>query len=147
MEAFVDLSKLSIEEITGTLKSSDDAEEETTPPPNSSPGKLLLTHEEWVERYKSQDGGRGGSGSGGAAKLAGAASRAGAAAVVAAPTAQAADPAILTPGRALAGPDLATSASTVAKEATGLNIVVANLKLKIRPMWPRRKRSTHFSLP
>jgi transposase InsO family protein len=71
MEAFVDLSKLSIEEIIGTLKSSDDAEEETAPPPNSSPGKLLLTHEEWVERYKSQDGGRGGSGSGGRGKTRG----------------------------------------------------------------------------
>ncbi|KAF8672420.1 hypothetical protein HU200_049631 [Digitaria exilis] len=37
---------LSIEEITGTLKSSDDAEEEPTPPTGSSTGKLLLTHEE-----------------------------------------------------------------------------------------------------
>jgi hypothetical protein len=32
MEAFVDVSKLSIEEITGTLKSSDDAEEDMPPP-------------------------------------------------------------------------------------------------------------------
>jgi hypothetical protein len=52
MEAFVDLSTLSIEEITGTLKSSDDADEEVTPPANSSTGKLLLTHEEWLERSK-----------------------------------------------------------------------------------------------
>jgi hypothetical protein len=36
MEAFVDLSKLSIEEITGTLKSSDDADEETM---TTRPGK------------------------------------------------------------------------------------------------------------
>jgi hypothetical protein len=63
MEAFVDLSTLSIEEITGTLKSSDDADEEVTPPANSSTGKLLLTHEEWLERSK-QDGGCGGSSSG-----------------------------------------------------------------------------------
>jgi hypothetical protein len=66
MEAFADVSKMSIEEITGTLKSSDEVEEETPPPPpsNSSTGKLLLSHEEWLERYKlhSQDGGRGGSG-------------------------------------------------------------------------------------
>jgi hypothetical protein len=64
MEAFVDISKLSIEEITGTLKSSNDAEEEVVPPPSSSTGKLLLTHEEWLERTKGQDGGRGGSCSG-----------------------------------------------------------------------------------
>jgi hypothetical protein len=64
MEAFVDISKLSIEEITGTLKSSDDAEEEVAPPPSSSIGKLLLTHEEWLERTKGQDGGRGSSCSG-----------------------------------------------------------------------------------
>jgi hypothetical protein len=63
MEAFVDLLTLSIEEITGTLKSSDDADEEVTPPVNSSTEKLLLTHEEWLKRSK-QDGGRGGSSSG-----------------------------------------------------------------------------------
>jgi hypothetical protein len=63
MEAFVDLSTLSIEEITGTLKSSDDVDEEVRPPGNSSTGKLLLTHEEWLKRSK-QDGGRSGSSSG-----------------------------------------------------------------------------------
>jgi hypothetical protein len=52
MEAFVDLSKFSIEEITGTLKSSDDTDEEVTLSANSSTGKLLL------ERSK-QDGKRG----------------------------------------------------------------------------------------
>jgi hypothetical protein len=64
MEAFVDISKLSTEEIIGTLKLSDDAKEEVAPPPSSSTGKLLLTHEEWLERTKGQDGGRGGSSSG-----------------------------------------------------------------------------------
>jgi hypothetical protein len=64
MEAFVDLSQLSIEEIAGTLKSSDDADEEVTPASNSSTGKLLLTHEEWLEKCKGQDGGRGSSSSG-----------------------------------------------------------------------------------
>jgi hypothetical protein len=70
MEAFVDISKLSIEEITGTLKSSDDAEEDTPPAPNSATGKLLLTHEEWMERYRQGDSARGGSstGSGGRGK-------------------------------------------------------------------------------
>jgi hypothetical protein len=61
MEAFVNISKLTIEEITGTLKSSDDADKEAPPASsNSSAGKLLLTHEEWLEKYKphSQDGAR-----------------------------------------------------------------------------------------
>jgi hypothetical protein len=71
MEAFVDLSKLSIEKIKGTLKSSDNAEEEAASPSNSANGKLLLTHEEWVERYKAKDGGRGGSSSGGRGKTRG----------------------------------------------------------------------------
>jgi hypothetical protein len=52
MEPFVDISKLSIEEITSMLKSSEDAEEDVAPPPSSSTEKLLLTHEEWLERTK-----------------------------------------------------------------------------------------------
>jgi hypothetical protein len=73
MEAFVDLSTLTIEEITGTLKSSDAAYEELQPPSKQvaeKSEKLLLTHEEWLEKYKphSQEGGRGGSNSGGRGK-------------------------------------------------------------------------------
>jgi hypothetical protein len=65
MEAFTDLSTLTIEEVTGTLKSSDDANEEAAPPPpNSTSGKLLLTKEEWLEKYKQEDPGWGGSNSG-----------------------------------------------------------------------------------
>jgi hypothetical protein len=64
-EAFGNLSKLTIEEVTGTLKSSDDADEETAaPPPSSSQEKLLLTKEEWLEKYKQEEPGRGGSNSG-----------------------------------------------------------------------------------
>jgi hypothetical protein len=72
MEAFVDLSKLSIEEITGTLKSSDDTKEVPSQSSSTS-GKLLLTHEEWLEKYKpnTQDGSRGGSSSGGRGKSCG----------------------------------------------------------------------------
>jgi hypothetical protein len=55
MEAFIDISKLLIEMISRTLKSSDDAEEEVMPPSSSSTGKLILTHEEWPERTKAQD--------------------------------------------------------------------------------------------
>jgi hypothetical protein len=58
VEAFADLSKLSIEEITGTLKSSDDADEEVAPPPKSTGGKLLLTYEECQQKSKVQDGDR-----------------------------------------------------------------------------------------
>jgi hypothetical protein len=44
MEAFVDLSQLSIEEITGTLKSFDDVEEEAAPlQSHSTSNQLLLT--------------------------------------------------------------------------------------------------------
>lgn len=64
MEAFVGLSKLSIEEVTGTLKTSDDAEAETPPPSTPATEKLLLTKEEWLEKYKQEDSGRGGSTSG-----------------------------------------------------------------------------------
>jgi len=34
-------------------------------PPQAASGKLLLTEEQWLERYKKQDPGRGGSSSGG----------------------------------------------------------------------------------
>jgi hypothetical protein len=50
MEAFVDLSKLSIEEVAGMLKSADEVEEEAPPSSNKPTEKLLLTHEEWLER-------------------------------------------------------------------------------------------------
>jgi hypothetical protein len=70
MEAFADLSKMSIEEVTGTLKSSDDVEEEAPPPTTKTTEKVLLTHAEWLDRYKpqKQDGGRGGSNSSGRGK-------------------------------------------------------------------------------
>jgi transposase InsO family protein len=69
MEAFVDLSKLSIDEVVRTLKSVDEVEEEVPPSSNKPVEKLLLTHEEWLERYKPHaDGGRGGSTSGGRGK-------------------------------------------------------------------------------
>jgi hypothetical protein len=71
MEDFVDLSQLSIEEITGTLKSSDDVEEEAAPPQShSTSNQLLLTHEEWMARMKLGDKGASSS-SGGSAGSAG----------------------------------------------------------------------------
>jgi hypothetical protein len=64
IETLLDISQLSIEEVTGRLKAADDVE--PSPPQNAS-GKLLLTKEEWVERYKKkgQESSRGGSSSGG----------------------------------------------------------------------------------
>jgi hypothetical protein len=68
MESFVDISTLTIEEVTGTLRAADEVD---TPPPPPSPqvsgGKLLLTEEQWLDRYKQKDGdpGRGGTNSGG----------------------------------------------------------------------------------
>jgi hypothetical protein len=65
MEAFGDLSKLTIEEVERTMKSSEDADEEAAPPPaGSSTEKLLLMKEEWLEKYKQEKFGRGGSKSG-----------------------------------------------------------------------------------
>ena len=63
IETLLDISKLSIEEVTGRLKAADDVE---PPAQQTAGGKLLLTEEQWVERYKKKDQGstRGGSSSG-----------------------------------------------------------------------------------
>ena len=62
IETLLDISKLSIEEVTGRLKAADDVE---PPAQQTAGGKLLLTEEQWVERYKKKDQGstRGGSSS------------------------------------------------------------------------------------
>jgi hypothetical protein len=67
IETLLDTSTLSVEEITGRLKS---AEDDPETPSGQSSGKLYLTEEEWIERYKKkeQGGGRGGSNSGGRSK-------------------------------------------------------------------------------
>ncbi|XP_066311131.1 uncharacterized protein [Miscanthus floridulus] len=64
IETLLDISKLSIEEVTGRLKAADDDE---VPTQQTSNGNLLLTKEQWVERYKKRgsESGRGGAGSGG----------------------------------------------------------------------------------
>jgi hypothetical protein len=71
MESFVDISTLTIKEVTDTLRAADEVD--TLPPPPSpqvSGGKLLLTEEQWLDRYKQKDGdsGRGGANSGGRGK-------------------------------------------------------------------------------
>ncbi|XP_066391725.1 uncharacterized protein [Miscanthus floridulus] len=65
IETLLDISQLSIEEVTGRLKAADDVE---PTPPQAAGGKLLLTEEQWLERYKKQDSGRGSSSSGGRGK-------------------------------------------------------------------------------
>ena len=49
IETMLDISQLSIEDITGRIKVADDVE---TAPVHTASGKLLLTEEEWVEKYK-----------------------------------------------------------------------------------------------
>ena len=63
IETLLDISQLSIEEVTGRLKAADDVE---PAPAHTASGKLLLTEEQWVEKYKkkSGDSGRGGCGFG-----------------------------------------------------------------------------------
>jgi hypothetical protein len=62
IETLLDISQLSIEEVTGRLKAADDVD---PAPAHTASGKLLLTKEQWVEMYKKKpESGRGGSGSG-----------------------------------------------------------------------------------
>jgi hypothetical protein len=49
IETLLDISQLSIEEVTGRLKAADDVE---LAPSQAAGGKLLLTEEQWLERYK-----------------------------------------------------------------------------------------------
>ncbi|XP_066319392.1 uncharacterized protein [Miscanthus floridulus] len=66
IETLLDISQLSIEEVTGRLKVADDIE---SAPAHTASGKLLLTEEQWVERYKKDsESSRGGFGSGGRGK-------------------------------------------------------------------------------
>jgi hypothetical protein len=52
METLLDLSTLSIEEVTGRLKAVDDREEEPPTNPISANGKLLFTEEQWLTCQK-----------------------------------------------------------------------------------------------
>jgi hypothetical protein len=62
IETLLDISTLSIEEVTGRLKAATD--DEPAVPSQSLTGKLLLTEEQWLERYKKTETARGGSNSG-----------------------------------------------------------------------------------
>ena len=56
METFLDISTLSSEEVTGRLLASEDDPEST---PKQAGGKLFLTEEQWLERYKQKEAGNG----------------------------------------------------------------------------------------
>lgn len=58
IKTLLDISKLSFEEVTGRLVAATDGEVE---PPHTSSSKLLLTQDEWMERYKASESGHGGS--------------------------------------------------------------------------------------
>jgi len=67
IETLLDIDTLSVEEVTGWLKATTDNEPSLA---QDVAGKLLLTEEQWLERYKKRDkdSGRGGSSSGGRGK-------------------------------------------------------------------------------
>ncbi|XP_062182044.1 uncharacterized protein LOC133886315 [Phragmites australis] len=67
IEILLDISQLSIEEVMGRLKAVDDVKPSL---PQDAGGKLLLTEEQWIERYKKrkQESGWGSSTSGGHGK-------------------------------------------------------------------------------
>ncbi|WVZ76857.1 hypothetical protein U9M48_024783 [Paspalum notatum var. saurae] len=69
IETLLDVGTLSVEEVTGRLKAAEEDDAQAPPAPSSS-GKLYLTEEQWLERYKKkeQDEGRGAGGSGGRGK-------------------------------------------------------------------------------
>jgi hypothetical protein len=49
IETLLDISQLSIEEVAGRLKAADDVEPASA---HTTSSKLLLTEEQWVEKYK-----------------------------------------------------------------------------------------------
>jgi hypothetical protein len=64
METLLDIDTLSVEEVTGRLQAGADDVVEVH---KTADGKLLLTQDEWLEKYKAESG-RGGSSSGGRGK-------------------------------------------------------------------------------
>jgi hypothetical protein len=52
METLLDLSTLSIKEVTGRMKAVDDREEAPPANPDSANVKLLFTEEQWLARKK-----------------------------------------------------------------------------------------------
>jgi hypothetical protein len=122
IETLLDFSQLSIEEVTGRLKAADDVKPS---PPQNANGKLLLTEEQWIEKYKKgQESSRGGSSSGGRSRGQGRGRG-------------------RSSGEPRPPPD-SPPARAVARKATGPATVAARRRRSrpIRPMWPRRRRST-----
>jgi len=122
IETLLDISALSIEEITGRLKAADDVD---PTPPQAASGKLLLTEEQCWRGTRSRT-----PGTEGRAPALGASGAASCAAAMAAAT-----PTV--PARAQVRPGQVTPASVAARKATGPKIAVANSRWRSRPMWPK----------
>ena len=106
IETLLDIDTLSVEEVTGWLKATTDNEPSLA---QDVAGKLLLTEEQWLERYKKRDkdSGHGGSSFGGHGKRRGRGHRRG------------------TGSDSRARPSLMMHAKPVARKATGLRIAEA----------------------
>lgn len=65
IETLLDISTLSVEEVAGRLKAATD---DDPAPPQTLDSKLLLTHDEWLEKYKKSESGHGASSSSGRGK-------------------------------------------------------------------------------
>jgi hypothetical protein len=61
IETLLDFQDLTIEEVTGRLKTVDDLEEESASEPVSVGGKLMLTEEQWLTWQKKKGGNDSGS--------------------------------------------------------------------------------------
>jgi uncharacterized membrane protein YgcG len=55
IETLLDISTLSLEEVTGRLKSAEDSDQSSSSTTTGTAGKLYLTEEEWLERYKKKE--------------------------------------------------------------------------------------------
>ncbi|XP_066360868.1 uncharacterized protein [Miscanthus floridulus] len=127
IETLLDISQLSIEEVTGRLKADDDVEPS---PPQTVSGKLLLTEEQWVEKYKKKDreSGRGGFSSGSRGKFRGRGRGRGSGGSGS------------SGGSSSSRPPPDDPCPRCGKRATGPATAAARRSRPNRPMWPKKKR-------
>lgn len=133
IETLLDISTLSLEEVTGRLRAAEDSGQSASSSSPSAGGKLFLTEEEWLERHKKKEQERRNSGGGnGRGKRRGGQGRPAAAAAAVLGTRT-----TLALGRP-AGP---TSAATAVNLASGPRTARASPSGRSRPTWPRRTTS------
>jgi hypothetical protein len=138
-ETFLDLNTVTVEEVTGRLRAVEQRRRKKSTPTVDSQGRLLLTQEEWMAKWKisgasgdkGSSSGAGGSGGGGGTGVPVLHAGAGVETVAA-------------PGRLLgqhmrrARPRRRTNAATVARRATGPRS--AGPGCAMRPTWPKLKK-------